>query len=505
LVRNVTANLRNIAHDTSVGDLHAVGAAAAVPPLCVALDGVLIRSDLSLESLFASLRADSSLIFRIPFLVARGRAALKAGLAERSAIDPSRLPYNKSVVAFIRQQRMRRRRVVLASASHRRLAEPVARYLGLFDAVEATDGDINLEAEKMAERLVARFGDRGFDYIGNAAGDRAVWRRAHQAYVVGRKRRIDKRVAGNPPIHLFAASPTLRDVIEVLRIYQWVKNLLIFAVLIANNAFTDLDGCTKAGLAFLAFGLCASSAYLLNDLLDLQFDRLHSRKRERPFASGRLPPTLGLGLAVLLLLVAAIIAAFLPWFFAIVLATYFMTTSAYSLWLKRKVLVDVFVLASLYTLRVIAGAAAAAILPSFWLLAFSMFLFLSLAMVKRYAELNDCRDDSGAAAPGRGYNFADLEVLASLGASSAFTAVLVLALYINSDSVMPTYRLPQAIWLLCPLLLYWLSRLWILARRHRLDDDPIVFAAGDWVSRTVVALSAAVFLVAYFGLPSNFK
>jgi 4-hydroxybenzoate polyprenyltransferase len=323
--------------------------------------------------------------------------------------------------------------------------------------------------------------------------------------VVGRKRRIDKWADGNPPIYLAAASPTLRDVIEAMRLYQWVKNLLIFAVLIANHTFTDLGGWTRTGLAFLAFGLCASSVYLLNDLLDLQLDRLHARKRERPFASGRLPLTLGLGLAALLLVIAAIIATFLPPLFVVVLATYFVTTSAYSLWLKRKVLVDVFVLASLYTLRVIAGAAAATIVPSFWLLAFSMFLFLSLAMVKRYAELIDSRDDSGAAAPGRGYNFADLEVLASLGASSAFTAVLVLALYINSDSVMPTYRLPEAIWLLCPLLLYWLSRLWILARRHRLDDDPIVFAAGDWVSQTVIALSGAVFLLAYFGLPSIFK
>ena len=473
---------------------------AGEPPLCVDLDGTLIRSDLSLESLLAALRASPSLLLRAPLMLADGRAALKSALAERADIDPAHLPYNKDVVAFLVKQRASGRRIVLASASHRRLVEAVAGYLGLFDMVEATDDQINLKGAHKASRLVARFGERGFDYIGDSVADTPVWQRARHVLVVGPHRMGAVLIGAEPPVRFATEGPRMRDILGALRLYQWVKNLLVFVVLVAAHAFSDAHLWAQAGLAFLAFGLCASSVYIVNDLLDLQLDRAHSRKRQRPFAAGRLSLKIGLSLAPVLLGAAAVVAAFLPPLFTLVLGTYYITTCAYSLWLKRVVLVDVFALASLYTLRLIAGAAAVGIEPSFWLLAFSMFLFLSLAMVKRYAEVVEVRGVDGAVAAGRGYSVVDLEVLASLGSCSAFAAVLVLALYINSEAVASLYRLPQAIWLLCPLLLYWLSRLWIGARRGKIDDDPIVFALRDRVSRLVIALSCLVFLLATFGV-----
>jgi 4-hydroxybenzoate polyprenyltransferase/phosphoserine phosphatase len=469
------------------------------PPLCVDLDGTLIRSDLLLESLFIAIRSDASLILRLPFIAARGRAALKAALAECADIDPALLPYNEAVLAFVREQRAGGRRIVLASASHRRLVEPVARHLGLFDAVEATEGASNLKGQKKADRLIERFGERGFDYIGDAAADGAVWKHARQALVVGAKPRADELPNDPPPVYFPAPAERLRFLLKAMRLHQWVKNLLVFTVLIAAHAFADVDLWIRGAVAFLSFGCCASSVYILNDLLDLQLDRAHPRKRRRPFASGRLPLAFGLAMAPLLLLGAALLAALLPPFFGLALAYYYVTTCAYSLWLKRIALIDVFALAALYTLRLIAGAAALAIAPSFWLLAFSMFLFLGLAIVKRYAEVIESRGRDVAGAPGRGYQAADAEVLVSLGTASAFAAVVVLALYVNSETVMRNYRLPPAIWLLCPLLLYWLSRLWLKARRGLLDDDPIVFALRDGVSLMLMAISAVIFTIAIVG------
>jgi 4-hydroxybenzoate polyprenyltransferase/phosphoserine phosphatase len=470
-----------------------------VPPLCVDLDGTLVRTDLPLESLLSAVRKDVSLVPRLSFTLLRGRAALKAAIADQANLDPALLPYNDEVVAFVKEQRTQGRRIVLASASHRRLVEKVAEYLGLFDEIEATDGGTDFKGTHRAERLVARFGEKGFDYIGNSAADIPVWLHARHSFVAAMNGSVTKRLSVSPDVSFSAVVPRPWDFLRAMRVHQWVKNLLIFAVLIAAHSFSDVALWARAGLAFFAFALCASSVYILNDLLDLEADRRHPRKRERPFAAGRLPVTTGVAMAPSLLIAAAILAAALPYLFALVLALYYLTTCAYSVWLKRIVLVDVFALASLYTLRLIAGAAAVAIVPSFWLLAFAMFLFLSLAMVKRYAELVQLRGGDLEAAFGRGYYVIDRDMLAGLGVGSAFAAVLVLALYINSESVVHLYRLPEAIWLLCPLLLYWLSRLWIVARRGKLDDDPIVFALRDRVSRIVIGLSGVVFLLAAFG------
>lgn len=284
--------------------------------------------------------------------------------------------------------------------------------------------------------------------------------------------------------------------LEALRPHQWAKNLLVFLPLLAAHEATNTALLLQAVLAFLAMSLCASGNYVINDLLDVKADRAHPRKRNRPFASGRIPVNRGPIVATVPFIAGLSLALLLPRGFLLLLGLYLVVSLSYSLYLKSVLLVDVVVLAGLYTIRIIAGGAAVSIPPSFWLLAFSMFLFLSLAMVKRYSELLEHEEVGGSYVPGRGYLRVDLDTLNALGVSGGYLAVLVLALYVNSDEVTATYTHPEAIWLVCPLLLYWISRVWIVAGRGRMHDDPLVFALKDRVTLLAAALSFAILMAA---------
>jgi 4-hydroxybenzoate polyprenyltransferase len=279
-----------------------------------------------------------------------------------------------------------------------------------------------------------------------------------------------------------------RALFQALRPHQWMKNLLVFVPPVLAHDFLDPSILARSGLAFLSFSCLASGGYLLNDITDLEADRLHPTKRLRPFASGALPVRTGVGMIPLLLLASVALAVRLPRMFLAILALYLLVTTAYSGLLKRAALVDVLVLAGLYTLRIIAGGAATDTPISFWLLAFSMFLFLSLGLVKRYSELMQLRDRGEEHPPRRGYGSEDLEALAQFGSSSAYLSVLVLALYIDSDSVKVLYSNPRVLWLLCPLLLYLLSRIWLLARRGRVHEDPLVFILEDRLTYLLAAI-----------------
>jgi 4-hydroxybenzoate polyprenyltransferase len=348
---------------------------------------------------------------------------------------------------------------------------------------------------------VEHFGQGGFDYVGDARADLPVWAAARHAIVVGGPRLV--RAAGQVARveRVFAPPPRAPALWRALRLHQWAKNLLLFLPLLAAHQVGNGAQLLAAGLAFLAFGLTASAVYLLNDLLDLSADRRHPSKCRRPFAAGTLPLAWGLLLAPLLLLGAAAISGlWLPAPFGAVLVGYFLLTSAYSFALKRLPILDVMTLAALYTLRVIAGAAAVAIWPSFWLLAFSLFLFLSLALVKRYAELDGLQARGELTAAGRGWQVADLPLIGGLGAASGMAAVLVLALYIDSEPARRLYQLPEALWLLTPLLLYWVSRLWFKTHRGEMHDDPVVFALRDRVSLGIGGVAVAIVLLATQGV-----
>jgi len=364
--------------------------------------------------------------------------------------------------------------------------------------VIATENGINLSADAKLQRLTEEFGAGGFDYAGNEHKDIPIWRGARGAILVGASATLDRQVNRLVPVsHRYTpAAHQWLQYIRAMRPHQWLKNLLLFLPLLAAHQLADVDLLKQAVWAFLAFSLCASSVYLLNDLLDLPSDRLHPRKRSRPFASGQASVTVGLVWVPILLLAAIAIALTLPRLFLLILLGYYATTLVYSFWAKRLVIVDVMCLAGLYTTRVLAGAAAVTVIPSFWLLAFSMFIFLSLALVKRYSELIALNSAGETGISGRDYQTTDLPILAALGAASGYMAVLVLALYVNSPDIIKNYHIPQAIWLLCPILLFWISRIWLKTQRGQVHDDPVVFAVKDPVSQVIGVLMLVVVVVA---------
>jgi 4-hydroxybenzoate polyprenyltransferase len=466
-------------------------------PLIVDLDGTLLRSDMLVESAFAFLRHNPfRALAPLSWLLA-GKTNLKARLAAAVPLDAAALPYDRQVISFLEREKAAGRTLVLATASHQDHAQAIATHLGLFDRVLATHGDINLSARNKRDVLVGEYGEKGFDYMGNSRDDLTVWASAHKTYIA------------NPEIGVEAAAARLGNVEQVirtparpwhvwmkqLRLHQWAKNALLFVPLLAAHRVGELDLLLIGLLAFLLFGLCASSVYLLNDLLDLEDDRQHSSKRFRPLAAGTVSIKAVLLVFPALLLVAFAGAAWLlPWKFTLALSCYYALTLAYSLVLKRIMTVDVITLATLYTVRVVAGAMVFDIRLTFWMLAFSMFLFLSLALIKRYAELRESRSlGKTGRTRGRGYDPGDLEMIASLGAASGYLAVLVLALYIQDQSTQALYQHPQVIWLACPLLLYWITRIWMIAHRGQMHDDPLVFAIKDRNSLIFAVLFATVF------------
>lgn len=467
-------------------------------PLAVDLDGSLVKSNLLIESCFALMRQKPQYVFMLPLWLARGRAYLKTEIARRAALDIEALPYHPALLDYLDEQKRQGRRLVLATAAARKYAEQVADHLGFFDEVLATAPNLNLRRQAKRDALVERFGAERFDYVGGDAADLPIWSAARKAILVDPSPAIARHAAQAAEIdkRFDAAQSPWRALLAAIRPHQWLKNILLFVPLAASHQLNEPELLLATWLGFFAFSLCASSVYLLNDLLDLPDDRRHPSKRHRPFAAGSLPLMLGIGIIPLLLGSALGLALFISPLFLAVLATYYVITLAYSLWLKQIVIADVLTLAVLYTLRVIGGAAAIVVAPSFWLLAFSMFLFLSLALVKRYTELITLREAGRVEAGGRGYSISDLELLSSLGAASGYLAVLVLALYINSDAVTQLYDWPELIWLLCPILLFWISRVWVIAHRGRMQDDPILFAIRDRVSLITTGLAFAVLLVA---------
>ena len=493
--------------ETGEGDAIAASeSATAVPdavPLVVDLDGTLLRTDMLHESALILLRDRPLAVLRIPSWLRHGKAALKQRLATLAAFDPAALPYHEPLLEWLGERRKEGRRLVLCTASDGTIAAAVAAHLGIFDEVIASDGRTNMGGATKAEALARRFGRGGFDYVGDSLADVPVWKEARRGVVVGGAGRSEPAARAVCEIeHVFAPPRAgLSAWRRALRPHQWLKNLLLFVPLVAGHDLGDAPAWLALLVAFASFSLCASSVYITNDLLDLESDRLHPRKRHRPFAAGDLPAWQGVVAAPLLLatgviLGAAVNATFLGW-----LAGYFLLTCAYSWALKRVLLVDCLTLALLYTLRIVAGAAAAAQAVSFWLLAFSVFLFLSLAFVKRYAELELQQRLGGGKLHGRGYHATDAPLIQALGIAAANASVLVLALYVNSADVVRLYAAPQMLWGAVPVMLFWTSWMWMQAHRGRMHDDPLVFALKDRASLAAGAVFAVVLVAGAVGVP----
>ena len=470
--------------------------------IAVDLDGTLTLSDTLHESVVALVRDNPLSLFALPFSLLQGKAALKAKVAERVDLDVTTLPYNQPLIDWLKENRAAGKKIVLCTATNERIAHAVANHLQLFDEVIASDSATNIKSGNKRRALEERFGFKGYDYAGNSNADIEVWAGAAQAIVVNASDAVkDKAAQAAPVSKVFPAHAiTLSHWRRVFRVHQWLKNALLFVPLLAAHQIGNTQSLSTLVLAFVSFSLCASAVYMANDLLDLDSDRKHPRKRNRPFAAAAVPIYAGAVLAPAFTIASLALGLLVGTAFTAWLVIYFLLTCAYSLWLKRLALIDCLTLAALYTLRIIAGAAAVAITLSFWLLAFSVFIFLSLAFVKRYAELQVQAQAGNSHAHGRGYAVTDAPLVQTLGIAAGYAAVLVLALYLHGETVVTLYAQPELIWFAVPLMLFWVSWVWMKAHRGEMHDDPIVFAIKDKASLAVAALIAISFVLATKGL-----
>jgi 4-hydroxybenzoate polyprenyltransferase len=463
-------------------------------PLCVDLDGTLVKSDTLYDQLLVLIRHRPQMAMRVPGWAIQGKANLKARVSQEASLDVGRLPYNKPLLDYLTHEYRRGRALYLTTGADSRLAERVSAHLRIFNGVLASDGKTNLTGSHKLAGLQSQFMETGFAYIGNATPDLELLAHANEAMVANpdfllssqiklRKIAIARRFEDRPPF-----AKILR---KTIRLHQWAKNVLLFIPFLLAHTF-KVHTVLSALIAFFCFSFCASATYIINDLLDIEADRHHPRKRFRPFASGDLSVPKGVMLAIGLLALATVGIFFLPVRFAVMLSLYIVTTLLYSFQLKRVVLVDVLLLAGLYTWRMMAGGAATGTPISAWLAAFSLFLFLSLAIVKRFSELENLRERGVSPANGRGYQIADLEQLRAFGTASAYAAVVVFSLYINNREVSVLYQHPARMWLIAPIMILWLSRVWLLASRGELDEDPVIFAIRDRFSLLLGAILIAV-------------
>lgn len=459
------------------------------------LDHTLIKTDLLFEALLKLIKKYPLTLFLLPFWLLGGKVLLKKNIFNKVEIDPETLPYNQKLFDFLKNEKENGAKLILATASPQRFADKIAAHLKIFDEVFGTTDKLNLKGSNKAKLLVEKYGEKGFIYAGDSKADYKIWDLASGAITVDRnvssKYNVIKEFKTKDKAYIIS-------LIKQIRVYQWVKNILLFLpLLMAHN--TILEPYLDIFIAFLSFSLIASSVYVLNDLLDLDSDRVHPRKKNRPFAAGALPIRDGLAYFPILLLFGFALAYYLlPSDFFVTVLIYYIITTLYSFKLKKIALVDVLTLGALYTIRIIAGGRAADVEISPWLLAFSMFIFMSLAFVKRYTEMLLMVTENKKKSSGRGYEIGDSNLLLSFGSASGLMAVLVFALYTNSEIVKSLYSHYEFLMLIDVLLIYWIARMWLLSHRGKMTDDPIVFTVKDSVSWVLGMIVIAIVLLAKF-------
>ena len=476
----------------------AVSSTDEAVPLVVDLDGTLVNGDTLVESILSLIRQRPASILMLPLWLGRGKAALKANIAQRFQLDAATLGYRADLLEYLHNEHAKGRQLILATAAHESTASNAAQHLRLFDGVLASTSSVNLKGKVKRDKLVERFGLKGFDYIGDSKADTPVWAACRIGHVAGSMNRLPSEAlaAGAQQGKVFTARrATLKTWVRAMRPHQWVKNLLVFVPPILNH---HIDGeiLKSLLLTFAAFSLVSSATYINNDLFDLAADRQHPRKSKRPFASGELSISRGIFLSILLLVTGLALGSIVGLPLEVCLVGYLLLTSLYSSFLKGKPIIDVIALASLYTLRLYAGGLVSKAFVTPWLFQFSIFLFISLAFVKRYSELRRLFHDGQDTAPGRNYRSTDLSMISQAGLTAGLLAGLVLALYVNGGDVQRLYPAPQMLWGLCPLFVYWISRVWLIAHRGNMNEDPIIWAFRDRVSYIVGFLMFVSMLLA---------
>ncbi|MDN0127398.1 UbiA family prenyltransferase [Yersinia massiliensis] len=461
-------------------------------PLCIDLDGTLVRTDTLVESFFLLIKKNPFYAFLCVLWLLRGKASLKNEIAKRVTMNASSLPYNESLLAMLHNEHRNGREIWLCTAANEKIAQSVSDHLGIFSKVIASNDTKNVSSSVKADEILSH--TDSFDYAGNSSDDIKVWDKSTGAIVVDLPKKLMNKVSV-PILYQFDSDKkTIKAWLKEIRIHQWAKNILIFIPILAAHEISKSSLLLDAMLAFIAFGFCASSVYLLNDLVDLEADREHKIKRNRPLASGAIPLIHGIIAAVILFILAIIITLYLPIQFAFALASYYVITLAYSFSLKSKVVIDVATLAILYSMRLVAGAAATGIMLSNWLISFSMFIFFSLAIVKRVVELKS--SESNAKIKGRGYYPADMPLLLASGISSGYISILVFVLYIDSSAGLQNYNNPDVLYFIAPILFVWLTRVWLLTWRGDMHDDPVAFAIKDRTSQLMGFVMAVLMILA---------
>ena len=465
-------------------------------PVVVDLDGTFIKTDILHEGVIILLRRNPLNIFRCIYWWMKGKVFLKNQIYKRATIKYELLPVNKEVLNFLEAEKDKGRKIILATATLMKHAREILRIYPFFNEVYGTS-KINLKGKNKLNVLVNEFGHSHFDYIGNSRSDLTIFAASRYSYLVNPSRTLERKTRYRSNVkHVWKSKVSIIDYLKAIRAYQWLKNLLIFVPLITSHAVSISHFLGAVG-GFFAFSLVASSGYLVNDLFDLNTDRVHPRKRFRPCASGKMPILSGLILACILMAAGLLIGAQFNALFFMILIVYFVVSFSYSMYFKKIVLYDVFILASLYSVRVIAGGLVAHIHISFWLILFSAFIFLSLAFVKRFSELRKIKAGSNLSDRGRGYSSIDIDLIEMMGIASGFLSIIVFALYINSPEVLKLYSHPRVLWPLSFLFLIWISRIWVVTNRGEMTDDPIVFAVKDASSYIILAL---ISILIYFAI-----
>ena len=479
--------------------MYAPAAPAPTRTLFVDLDGTLLATDLLWETLLILIRRDPCKLVFLPLWLMKGKAHFKQQLAHHVVLNPATLPYHEDVLQYLKHEKAQGRQIVLATGSDRKVAEAVGKHIGVFSAILASDGTSNLVGPRKLNALRCYTNGGGFDYVGNSKSDLSLWKSATEAMVVQPSSRLVKKIRTHNSIHRVFSSTEgrIRVLIRALRVHQWVKNVLLFVPLVLAHKIFQFESVLLLLYAFVSFSLCAASVYVVNDLLDLDSDRRHPKKKLRPFAAGDLPLWTGFILVPCLIFASFLIAGIvLNQLFTATLAVYLALSTGYSLYWKRMAIVDVLILAGLYAIRMLAGAIAVGVHVSPWLLAFSIFIFFSLALIKRYSELSATPDASKSVVNGRGYYLNDKGFLLNIGVASGYLSLLVFTFYLNSPDVITLYHNPQYLWLVCPLLLYWVTRIWLVAYRNTIVEDPLVFTLKDPASYAIGMVIGLVILIA---------
>ncbi len=467
--------------------------------LCVDLDDTLVRTDTLFEITIKLIKNHPLLALKIPIWLTHGLAYTKHKIAKKARISAELLPYNKDVVRFIRKERKKGHPLCLATASDTLTATRITKHLNIFDNIIASDGITNRAGDKKAEAIIKTYGEKQFDYIGNSKADLAVWKHARRALVANAHPSVIKKAKNSANVTQVFPRKKRRKIktfLKQIRIHQWSKNLLLLVPILTAHKIDNLTPFFNVTLAFIAFSLVASGIYILNDLMDLEADRKHPLKKHRPIASGHMH-ILVAGYSMIALIITGItISIFLPAPFLIIIALYIIINITYSLHLKQIPLVDIFVLASLYVIRILAGSAATGIATSSWLFIFATFIFISLALAKRVSELNGLGIRKKNKVSGRGYITKDKKTLTILGITSGYISLIIFVLYITSNTVTSLYARPNTLWLLLPLFFFWITRIWRLTHKRKMNEDPIIFAIKDMSSYIVATLAFVILVIA---------